>query len=176
MTFLTVLFNGMILLSAIADSSVGLWFSMGSSVADTQATSKQAIVMGTTMDESILNDGMPSPSRPPPPTVPPIIHNGVRYEQDLDSRLYGGTQAGGYLVAIDEATENRLWMLRVYDIPDDASGVDVPGCYFRSMILVPGHDELEIDNEVGGKYRVDLVERSVTWISGPDSVQNSGIC
>jgi len=101
----------------------------------------------------------------------PIVHNGVRYEQDMESYRYGGTQPGGYLVAIDPATGDRLWMLKVYEVTvHDAAGVSTPGRYFRSMRLVPGRDEIEIESEVGGRYVVDLSQRSAAWISGPDTM------
>jgi hypothetical protein len=117
-----------------------------------------------------MSDNMPSPSRPPPPKVEPIMYKNVRYEQDMESYRYGGDQPGGYLVAIDPETSKRLWMLKVYKVTvHDAAGVSTPGRYFRSMRLVPGRDEIEIENEVGGKYLVDLSKQTTTWISGPDS-------
>lgn len=118
-----------------------------------------------------MNAGMPTPSRPPPPTVAPVTHAGVRYEQDMQSYDHGGTQPGGYLVAVDAATGKRLWMLKVYEIPPSGDpGLSSPGRYFSSMQLVPGRDELVIENEVGGRYLVDLKQRTSTWLSGPDSV------
>lgn len=99
----------------------------------------------------------PHSSRPPPPLVAPVLHHGVRYEQDLQSWRFGG----GYLVAIDPASGARLWMLRVYEVAlQEAHGVTTPGRYFRSMALVPGRDELEIENEAGERWRVDLDRRS----------------
>jgi hypothetical protein len=111
---------------------------------------------------------LPHSSRPPPPLVAPVLHRGVRYEQDLQSWRHGGTQPGGYLVAIDAVGGARLWMLKVYDVAlHEAHGVTTPGRYFTRMALVPGRDELEIENEAGARYRVDLERRSVTWLSGP---------
>lgn len=125
----------------------------------------------TAKEDEIMSDNMPRPSRPRPPKVVPIEHNGVRYQQDMQSSSYGGDQPGGYLVAIDPASGERLWMLKVYKVPVyDDEFVSSPGRHFRSMRLVPGRDEIEIENEVGGKYLVDLSERSAKWISGPDSV------
>ena len=110
----------------------------------------------------------PHSSRPPPPLVAPVLHHGVRYEQDMQSWRYGGTQPGGYLVAIDAASGARLWMLRVYEVTlHEVHGVTTPGRYFRSLVLVPGRDELEIENEAGARYRVDLERRKASWLSGP---------
>lgn len=136
----------------------------------TQPLPPEASGMKTTKENESMSD-MPSPSRPSPPQVEPVVHGGVRYEQDMNSYSHGGTQPGGYLVAMDPATEERLWMLKVYEIPSqDAAGVTTPGRYFRAMRLVPGKDEIEIESEVGGKYLIDLVTRTSTWVSGPDSV------
>lgn len=112
----------------------------------------------------------PGASRPAPPPVAPIDHEGIRYEQDLEALKHGGDQLGGYLVAIDPASGSRLWMLKVYLVPAPSSPA-VPrfGRYFRRMSLLPGAQQIEIENEVGGIYRVDLASRSSTWVSGPDS-------
>ncbi|GLQ99218.1 hypothetical protein GCM10007863_36380 [Dyella mobilis] len=118
----------------------------------------------------MANQDMPSPSRPSPPVVEPVVYKGVRYEQDLQSYRHGGTQPGGYLAAVDVKSNERLWMLKVYEVPgQDAAGVSTPGRYFRSMRLLQDRGEIEIENEVGGKYVVDLSKRTSTWISGPDS-------
>ena len=125
----------------------------------------------TAKENVAMSDDMPSPSRPSAPQVEAIEHNGIRYQQDMERYRYGGTQPGGYLVAIDLATGERQWMLKVYEVPEhDAAGVSSPGRYFRSMRLLPGGDEIEIVNEVGGTYLVNLSKRSATWVSGPDSV------
>jgi hypothetical protein len=122
-------------------------------------------------EATTMNDDMPSPSRPSAPVVAPILYKGVRYEQDMQSYSHGGTQSGGYLVAVDPQSGERLWMLKVYEVPSqDAAGVSTPGRYFRSMRLLPEKGEIEVENEVGGKYIIDLNSRTSTWISGPDSV------
>jgi hypothetical protein len=109
----------------------------------------------------------PSSSRPPAPVVPPVEHVGIRYTQDAtDERR--GDQRGGYLAADDVATGARLWRLQVYKVPDHrAAGVAMGGIYFRSMRLAGNGAALEIENEVGGLYRVDLASRQVTKIGGP---------
>lgn len=109
----------------------------------------------------------PQSSRPPAPEIEPIEHQGVRYVQDeVDTNQ--GDQNGGYLAAIDPQSGERLWRLQVYDVPDHSvAGVDNLGRYFRTMRLVAGRDELEIENEAGGRYRVDLAARTSTQIDGP---------
>jgi hypothetical protein len=114
----------------------------------------------------------PEVSQPAPPEVAPIVYNGVRYEQDMHSYDHGGDQPGGYLVAIDPVTNRRLWMLKVYEVADhSASGVDTIGVHFKSMSLIDAGGALEIENQVGGRYRVDLTNRAVTKISTPIAKQ-----
>lgn len=109
----------------------------------------------------------PSSSRPPAPIVGPVEHAGVRYIQDATDERQGDEQ-GGYLAALDAKTGARLWRVKVYKVADHrAAGVSMGGIYFRSMRLLPGGNELEIENEVGGVYRVNLATRNVTKISGP---------
>jgi hypothetical protein len=94
--------------------------------------------------------------------------DGVRYEQDSESYRHGGDQPGGYLVAVDPKTGERLWMLKIYRVADHrAAGVGAMGRYFRSLKVAPDTKELEIVNEAGGVYRVDVVQRSVRQVGGP---------
>lgn len=99
--------------------------------------------------------------------MPPVEHQGIRYQQgEHDDRQ--GDQAGGYLVAIDTETGERLWRLKVYDVPrQEAPGAPNFAIYFRSMALRPDGKSLEIENEAGSRFVVDLTERTVTQVSGP---------
>jgi hypothetical protein len=124
-------------------------------------------------EPSPMSKTPPGSSRPAPPRVDAIEYQGVRYEQDTEAARHGGDQPGGYLVAIDPASGARLWMLKVYTVPEPGrAGLPRLGRYFKRMTLVPEHNELEIENEVGGIYRVDLAARTSKWISGPDSRPN----
>ena len=109
----------------------------------------------------------PTASRPSAPTVPAIDHQGVRYAQDShDDRA--GDQPGGYLVATDVKSGQRLWRLKVYEVPDQrAAGRPTVARYFRAMRLSASGDSLEIENESGGVYRVDLAARSAAQTAGP---------
>lgn len=111
-----------------------------------------------------------SPSRPPPVDVQPVEHRGVRYVQDRGDPA-AGDQNGGYLVAEDAATGERLWRIRVYKVETPPPGLSPMGRYFRSMQLVPGEETLEIANESGGRYRIDLHTREVTSIGLPESAE-----
>lgn len=109
----------------------------------------------------------PSTSRPPAPEVKPVVHDGVRYEQDkTDERQ--GDQPGGYLAAFDAQSGARLWRLRVYSLGAGAPGAPTGGArYFRSMQLAAGGAALEIEDEAGVRYSVDLAKRTVSQIGGP---------
>jgi hypothetical protein len=110
---------------------------------------------------------LPSPSRPAPPTVSPVEHGGVRYEQD---RFYDrdGDQPGGYLAAVDLRTGERLWRVKVYTLaPKAPNGPEPMARYFRSLRLGPDGASLIVEDEVGGVYRVDLASHASVQLSGP---------
>jgi len=110
----------------------------------------------------------PGADRPPPPDVPAVLHKGVRYAQYLSGNEPAGAASGGDLTAADPTTGARLSRLQVYTLPNHAAaGVEAPGRYFRSMQMIKGTDTLQIEDEVGVIYEVDLVRRSATRVSGP---------
>lgn len=104
----------------------------------------------------------PSISRPPPPQVDPVVHNGVRYEQVKDALALGYGQLTGHLMAVDPASGKRLWVVKVYDAPPDPNVEgDVQAVYFSRMELIPGKNQLLIENEAKRRFIVDLDDRSV---------------
>jgi hypothetical protein len=109
----------------------------------------------------------PIASRPSAPEVPPIDHQGVRYEQDRhDDRA--GDQPGGYLAATDIKTGQRLWRIQVYQVGEKGpAGAPVQARYFRAMQLAPDGASLIIENEAGGVYHVDLATRLSKQVAGP---------
>jgi hypothetical protein len=110
----------------------------------------------------------PPSSRPPPPEVPPVEYEGVRYAQDGFGSEAGGDQTSGYLAAIDVSSGARLWRLQVYELADPGiAGAEACARHFRSMRLVPGRAELEIESETGSRYLVDLAKRTSTLLSSP---------
>ena len=110
---------------------------------------------------------LPTASRPSPPEVAPIEHQGVRYEQDRhDDR--DGDQGGGYLAATDIRTGARLWRIAVYKIGANArAGAPKPTRYFRSMQVAPDGASLIIENEAGGVYQVTLATHTSRQVGGP---------
>jgi hypothetical protein len=147
------------------------WLPALAAVASGAACSSDIAPSAKLQEPSAMNQKQPpGASRPAPPAVAAIDHEGIRFEQDLEALKHGGDQLGGYLVAIDAATGNRLWMLKVYLVPaPSAPAVPRFGRYFRRMSLLPGGQQIEIENEAGGIYRVDLATRTSAWVSGPDS-------
>lgn len=61
-------------------------------------------------------------------------------------------------------------MLKVYEVPVQAKAPFQPGRYFRSMRLNAAREQIDIESEAGGKYVIDLENRTSTWIAGPDSM------
>ena len=157
-------------MNALHRAAVAVLLASLSAVACTTASVAQTQLPPTPVKEKPAMDNAPTASRPAPPRGLPIEHQGVRRMQDMQAFRHGGDQRGGYLVAVDPKSGDRLWMLKVYPVTDhSAAGVESPGIYFRSMKLLNGNTQLEIENEVGGKYRVDLQKRSASWVSGPES-------
>jgi hypothetical protein len=96
-----------------------------------------------------------------PPDVPPIRLGGVVYSQAEDGRDVGADQVGGVLVAADEHTGKRLWMLPVYANPfDPLLEADVQWVYFAAM-SVDADGLLRILNEAGETFLVDVDKRQV---------------
>jgi hypothetical protein len=103
-----------------------------------------------------------SEDRLPPPKVPPVEHEGVRYAQAKDGRDVGADQVGGVLVATDIASGKRLWTLPVYGNPIDAKlEADVQWVFFTAMAFDPD-GRLRITNESGKTFLVDVKTRTVT--------------
>lgn len=114
---------------------------------------------------------MPSASRPAPPIVPPIEFNGVRYQQDNESRKHGGDQSVGYLVAIDIHSGERLWMQKVYEYNETPTpGAPPPmGLYFKSMKLDAARGAIVVENESGTVYEVDIKTHAIALKYSPGS-------
>jgi len=111
----------------------------------------------------------PAGSFPPAPEIEPVVVAGVRYAQDRESLLHGGDQATGYLVALDVGSGQRLWMLKVYTVATSAPGAPtgMPGIYFARLQAIEGGRALEVLNEAGGLYHVELATRQVRQVGGP---------
>ena len=105
---------------------------------------------------------MPMLSRGRPPRVPSISHDGIRYEQVMDALELGFDQESGYLAAVEEATGNRLWALKIYDNrPSPELEADVQVMYFKAMELQASSETISVTNEAGRRFIVDIKSRTV---------------
>lgn len=97
--------------------------------------------------------------RPPPPKVPPLVRDGMRYVQHIGTHDDGIGQSGGLLDIVDDATGNLLTTLKVYDNTrrPDVEG-DVQDIFFESMTF-DASGKLIIADELGRRFAVDVVKR-----------------
>ncbi len=104
----------------------------------------------------------PSADRNAPRRVPPVVRNGIRYEQNLGASEAEFGQVGGVLSARDAKTGALLWSLKVYDNKrrPKLEG-DVQDVFFRSMVFDP-QGRLVIENERGQRFAVDVGARTAT--------------
>ncbi len=103
-----------------------------------------------------------SGSRIPALQVPPVVKDGVRYEQVRNGIVAGLGQMGGYLAAVRVADGTQLWTLKVYDNARDPEREgDVQDVFFASMVL-QDDGTLLIENERGAKFVVDPEARTST--------------
>lgn len=107
-------------------------------------------------------EAQPSAKRVAPPDVPPVQLRKVRVEAIHWGRTRGLKQNGGYIAAIDPASGQELWTLKVYDVHyDPKMEEDVQDVFIRKMTRMSPSRLLIVD-EKGRRYRVDVKRRSVT--------------
>lgn len=103
-----------------------------------------------------------SADRLPPPEVPPVERDGVRYAQAEDGRTVGHKQVSGVLVASAAGSGKQLWTLVVYTSEGDArQEADAQWVYFKSMAFEPD-GRLRIVNEAGQAFLVDVQHHTVS--------------
>jgi hypothetical protein len=97
-----------------------------------------------------------------PEPVEPVSFEGRRYEALVFGKARGLGQNGGHVVAIDEATGRELWVQRIYRIRYDRGlEADKQDVFITGLTLLPSAHALEIENERGARYRLDLRTRQV---------------
>jgi hypothetical protein len=96
-----------------------------------------------------------------PPDVPPVVMGQVSYGVIHFGKAEGLDQNGGYIAASDKQSGARLWTLKVYEtrIDPNLEG-DVQDVFITKLKKHGGH-ELDVTDEKGRHYRVNLKERSV---------------
>jgi len=104
-----------------------------------------------------------SKKRAAPPALASLVHKGVRYTELRRGRSQGLPQNGGYIQALDEASGQALWVVRVYDSTRDPDiEQDKQDVYITRLTLDRARTGLLIDNEHGERFRLDLSSRQVT--------------
>lgn len=150
----------------IAAVAAGLIFSITSSVANT-------ITPAWHSANVMLAQASEPPSGPPPGAsgkrafkrggpadVAPVSIGNVTYSVIHFGRAEGLDQNGGYLLAHDKKSGAKLWTLKVYDTKiDPALERDVQDVFITELRK---HGQyLEVTDEKGRHYRVDVKKRSV---------------
>jgi len=98
---------------------------------------------------------MPAGKRVGPEEVPPVTIAGTRYEVVHWGRERGLGQNGGYIAAVDAASGQELWTLKVYDVTYDPDMEEDVQDVFIESLAPRGDDKLAIVDERGRKYIVD---------------------
>lgn len=100
--------------------------------------------------------------RAAPAEVPALTRAGTRYEVVHWGKARGLPQNGGYLAAIDEASGQERWLVRVYETRYDPSlEADKQDVFLTALELGCGGECVEVEDERGRRYRVDLASRAV---------------
>lgn len=106
----------------------------------------------------------PSASRPAAAVIAPIVHQGVRYESRWSDKET--------IFAVDEKTGKQRWKVKLYEYRvDPAVETDVQEVFLRSMVLSGDGKALEISDERGGRYLLDLETRKVRRLEWPVSLE-----
>lgn len=109
----------------------------------------------STSDDSDTGMGM-SPKRRGPPEVEAVQYDDLEIRALHWGRRHGLPQNGGYIEAWKSGKDQPEWRLRVYEVVyDDAMEEDVQDVFIASMALIPG-GVLQIRDEDGNQYLVDL--------------------
>jgi hypothetical protein len=113
------------------------------------------------MDRPYESTPQPRASRGRPAAVPPVIHEGVRYER-LEQPAPEGLPPGGYVVATKVDSAERLWITCLYRSRTDPHiEADVQWTSIKSMRLDAALKTLVIEDGKGRLYRVDLSDGRV---------------
>jgi PQQ enzyme repeat len=108
------------------------------------------------------DSGAPTAKRVGPANVSPVFIGDLKFEALQWGKDRGLGQNGGYIAALDAASGNELWTLKIYDVPYDPNlEGDVQDVFIKSMSKSLFGQKLNITDERGRKYVVDPKTRSV---------------
>ena len=98
-----------------------------------------------------------------PPKVEPVTLGTTRYEVVHWGRKRGLGQNGGYIAALNAKSGAELWILKVYDIQyEEKLETDVQDIFIKTMTKSKTKHALDITDEKGRKYKVDVESRKVS--------------
>jgi hypothetical protein len=103
--------------------------------------------------------------RAAPDPIEPITLDGVRYEPVQFGKARGLEQNGGYITATDIKTGKELWLIKIYDVRylGDMEP-DKQDIFISAMELTGDRGHLEIENESGARFLMDLKTQHVERI------------
>ena len=105
--------------------------------------------------------------RSPPKEIPPVLHEGVRY-QVIHFKYKNGHQNGGYVEAVTENDGKKKWGILLYLVEYDPHlERDVQDCFITSLRLDKKNSRLIATNEAGDLYYVDLTTQRVMHVIPP---------
>lgn len=97
-----------------------------------------------------------------PKDVPPVTIKNTRFDVIHWGKDRGFGQNGGYIAAFDNASNEELWTLKIYDITYDSElESDVQDVFIVSMSKSFFGNKLKITDEKGRRYVVDTETRTV---------------
>ena len=97
-----------------------------------------------------------------PPDVASVTVGTLRIEAIHWGRERGFGQNGGYVAAVDTVTGAEIWTLKIYDVTyDGVKEEDVQDVFIASMRALGG-GRVEIVDEDGRRYLLDVAARRVT--------------
>lgn len=95
------------------------------------------------------------------PEPEPITVAGIRYEAMPWGKARGLEQNGGYIAAVDIINNEELWLQKIYDVVYDMEiETDVQDVFISNLTLHDGN-LLDIENEHGDHYLLNLATRVV---------------
>jgi hypothetical protein len=99
--------------------------------------------------------------RGPPPDVPPVVYEGVRYEAPPSALSNPCGQEGGCIAAYDDATGALLWSVDVYCTEYDPNReLDVQWVYITSLSIEDG--KISVTNERDLHFSIDVHTHAVS--------------
>lgn len=104
-----------------------------------------------------------------PIMVAPVEFDGVRYEALHWGKQRDLGQNGGFVVAVDSATGEELWIQRIYEITYGEKSPQKYDRFITELKLIERGDALEVVDETGARHRLDLETREVTPIEAAPS-------